>query len=223
MIYPNTLDQTIKEKRMARPKGSTNKDNSERRKEILDGIWDAMRNSKGKPLSWREMATAGGVGPATLSHHFGKRDDVVAAILKAKREEGAEPLSILATPTSDNLEQSLRDALSHMIIGLSQFDVGDLVGLGLAEGMYHETIGPQFVRDGLEPIIEGIQARLESHESRGDFRSGKDLRRAAIILAAPILLTYAHQSPLGGSGVSPTDLEALAKQSAATTRAYLEI
>ncbi len=206
---------------MARTKGSTNKDNAARRKEILDGIWDAMRNSKGKPLSWREMANAGGVGPATLSHHFGKRDDVVAAIIEAKRDEGAEPLEILATPTSDNLEQSLKDALAHMIVGLTQFDVGDLVGLGLAEGMYHEAIGPQFVRDGLEPIIDGVTARLEAHQTRGDFPSGKDLRRAAIILSAPILLTYAHQQPLGGNGVRVTDLEVLAEQSAATTAAYL--
>lgn len=206
---------------MARTKGSTNKDTEARRKEILDGIWDAMRNSKGKPLSWREMASAGGVGPATLSHHFGKRDDVVAAILKAKRNEGAEPLEILATPTSDDLEQSLKDALAHMILGLTQFDVGDLVGLGLAEGMYHEAIGPQFVRDGLEPIIEGVTARLEAHQAHGDFPPGKDLRGAAIILVAPILLTYAHQLPLGGKAVHPTNLDTLAEQSAATSVAFL--
>lgn len=206
---------------MARTKGSTNKDTEARRKQILDGIWDAMRNSQGKPLSWREMANASGVGPATLSHHFGKRDDVVAAILEAKRDEGAEPLEILATPTSDCLEQSLKDALAHMIVGLTQFDVGDLVGLGLAEGMYHQAIGPQFVRDGLEPIIDGVTARLENHEARGDFPPGKDLRHAAITLAAPILLTYAHQSPLGGSTVKSTDLEALADHSAASTSTFL--
>lgn len=206
---------------MARTKGSANKDNAARKKEILDGIWNAMRNSKGKPLSWREMASAGGVGPATLSHHFGKRDDVVAAVLAAKRDEGAEPLAILATPSSDDLEKSLNDALAHMIIGLTQFDVGDLVGLGLAEGMYHELIGPQFVRDGLEPIIEGVTKRLEAHEAAGHLKAGKDLRRAAIILAAPVLLTYAHQMLLGGNVVSPTDLEALANQSAVTTKMYL--
>lgn len=207
---------------MARTKGSTNKDTAARRSEIIDGIWDAMRTSKGKPLSWREMAVAGGVGPATLAHHFGKRDDVVAAILAAKRDEGAEPLQVLATPTSDDLETSLKDALEHMIVGLTQFDVGDLVGLGLAEGMYHETIGPQFVRDGLEPIIDGLSKRLGHHEARGDFPPGKDLRRAAIILAAPILLTYAHQVPLRGSMIMPTELLGLAQQCAETTRVFLE-
>lgn len=206
---------------MARTKGSTNKDSDARKRQILDGIWRAMRNAKGKPLSWREMAVAGGVGPATLAHHFGKRDDVVAAILTAKRIEGAEPLAILAEPTSSDLKESLTDALEHMILGLTQFDVGDLVGLGLAEGMYHETIGPQFVRDGLEPIIEGLTARLEAHRDRGDIANEADLRLAAIMLASPVILTYAHQSPLGGAAVIATDLNTLARKTAEVVSASL--
>lgn len=206
---------------MARTKGATNKDSADRKREILDGIWNAMRDSGGKPLSWREMAVAGGVGPATLSHHFGKRDDVVSAVLEAKHQEGAEPLRILAEPSSDDVEQSLNHALSHMIVGLTQYDVGDLVGLGLAEGMYHETIGPLFVRDGLEPILASVEQRLKAHEARGDIPPGKNLRHAAIILAGPVLLTYAHQHPLGGQSSYPTPLGDLAKQSAKTAALYL--
>jgi len=206
---------------MARTKGSGNKDSAERKRQILDGIWQAMRESKGKPLSWREMAVAGGVGPATLSHHFGKRDDVVAAVLTAKCEEGAEPLGILAQPTSNTLEQSLTDALDHMILGLSQFDVGDLVGLGMAEGMYHQTLGPQFVRDGLEPIIEGIQKRLQTHKDNGDIQNNTDLRNAAILLASPILLTYTHQTPLSGDTVVSSDLHTLARSTAKSVSSFL--
>lgn len=211
----------IKDK-MARTKGSGNKDSAERKRQILEGIWQAMRESKGKPLSWREMAVAGGVGPATLSHHFGKRDDVVAAVLTAKCEEGAEPLGILAQPTSSNLEKSLKDALDHMILGLTQFDVGDLVGLGMAEGMYHQTLGPQFVRDGLEPIIEGIEKRLQKHKDNGDFESNADLRSAAVLLASPILLTYTHQTPLSGKSVVPTDLLLLADAAARSVSNLLQ-
>lgn len=205
---------------MARTKGTTNKNNAQRREAILDGIWSAMRDSNGKSLSWREMAVAGGVGPATLAHHFGKRDDVVRAILIAKHDAGAGPLAILAVPSSADLTQSLEDAVAHMIVGLTQ-GVGDLIGLGLAEGLYHQTIGPQFVRDALEPILQGYEARLEAHEKRGDFPAGKDLRHAAIILVSPILMTYAHQVPLDGKAEHPTDLSALAKQSVATTALYL--
>lgn len=206
---------------MARTKGATNKDSADRKREILDGIWKAMRESGGKPLSWREMAVAGGVGPATLSHHFGKRDDVVSAVLKAKRQEGAEPLHILAEPSSSDVEQSLNDALAHILVGLTQYDVGDLVGLGLAEGMYHDIIGPLFVRDGLEPILAGVEQRLKAHEARGDIPTGKNLRHAAIILAGPVLLTYAHQHPLRGQSDYPTQLGDLAKQSAETAALFL--
>ncbi|MEM8643661.1 MAG: hypothetical protein AAGF09_02070, partial [Pseudomonadota bacterium] len=116
---------------------------------------------------------------------------------------------------------SLRDALAHLILGLTQFDVGDLIGLGLAEGTYHKTIGPQFVRDGLEPIMQGIESRLKAHETRGDFPAGKDLRNAGIILVSPILLTYAHQNPLGGEADYPRDLNALADEAATMTAAHL--
>ncbi|MEM9797789.1 MAG: TetR/AcrR family transcriptional regulator [Pseudomonadota bacterium] len=208
---------------MPRKKGAANRNSADRKREILDRIWAVMRSGAGKPLSWREMAAAAGVGPATLSHHFGKRDDVVSAVFEAKREDGADPLRILAEPSSRDLEESLNAALRHMIIGLTEYDVGDLVALGLAEGMYHEAIGPLFVRDGLEPILAGVEARLRAHEERGDFPAGKNLRYAAIILASPVLLTYAHQQPLGGRASYPTALEDLAAQSAKTAAQYLGV
>lgn len=181
-----------------------------------------MRASDGKALSWREMGVAGGVGLATLNHHFGKRDEIVSAVLKLKRDEGSEPLSILATPSSKNLKRSLTDALQHMILGLTNFDVGDLVGIGFSEGLYHSSIGPQFVREGLEPIITAVEARLQAHEDRGDFPKGKCLRHVSIILVSPVLLSYTHQFPLNGRCEFPTELDDIARQSAATTSSYLK-
>ncbi|MEO1601414.1 MAG: TetR/AcrR family transcriptional regulator [Pseudomonadota bacterium] len=205
---------------MSRTKGSENKDSGERKRRILNGIWKAMRAANGKPLSWREMAVAGGVGPATLAHHFGKRDDVVEAILIAKREEGIEALSTLATPSSEDVETSLRDALDHMIVGLTQFDVGDLVGIGFAEGMYHERIGPAFVTQGLEPILMNVEQRLKTHQKAGAVAHDVDIRAAAIMLVSPVLLTFTHQRPLGGAAIVPTDLTALAHQSAKSVAAF---
>ena len=205
---------------MARTKGSENKDSGQRKRRILNGIWKAMRAAEGKPLSWREMAVAGGVGPATLAHHFGKRDDVVEAILEAKRHEGLEALQTLATPSSDNLETSLRDALEHMIVGLTQFDVGDLVGIGVAEGLYHERLGPAFLRQGLEPILQNVEQRLIAHREAGAVGKVADIRAAAIMLVSPILLTFMHQQPLGGAAIVPTDLAALARQTAQSVAAF---
>ena len=200
---------------MARPRGSANKDSEARKRQIAEDIWQAMRRSKGKPLSWRKMAEVAGIGPATLAHHFGTRDEVVAAILEIKRQQGAAPLATLATPTSHDLETSLRDALEHLILGLSAFDVGDLVSLGLAESMHHQALGPQFVAQGLEPILEGFEERLRAHRDDGAVDSGADLRAAALMLACPILVTYLHQVPLGGRTQVPTDLSALAARLAA--------
>lgn len=205
---------------MARTKGSENKDSGERKRQILKGVWRAMRDADGKPLSWREMAVAGGVGPATLAHHFGKRDDVVEAILTAKREDGIEALKTLASPSSDDLEQSLQDALAHMIIGLTEFDVGDLIGVGFAEGMYHERIGPAFIREGLEPILENVERRLKAHQSAGYVAGDIDTRAAAIMLVSPVLLTFTHQEPLGGASTFPTDLSKLARQTAKSVAAF---
>ena len=196
---------------MPRTKGATNKDSAQRKLDILTRIWAYMRQHKNKPLSWREMATAGEVGLATLSHHFGKRDDVVKAILQAKKVEGKEALSILAEPNG-SFEVSIRYALEHLLTGLIDYDVGDLVSLGLSEGINHEAIGPTFVEEGLEPIIQSAMQRLKAHQVRGEMRLDVDLRTAAISLVSPLLIAYLHQINLGGGDAYPMKLGAIAKQ-----------
>ena len=205
---------------MPRTKGAANKDSAQRKLKILTRIWAYMRQRKNKPLSWREMATAGEVGIATLSHHFGKRDDVVKAILQAKKIEGEEALRILAEPTGD-FALSINQALKHLLTGLLDYDVGDLVSLGLLEGINNEAIGPTFVEEGLEPIIQSAMQRLESHQLRGEMRSDVDLRIAAISLVSPLLIAYLHQTNLGGRETHPMELGAIADQVCDTfVRAY---
>lgn len=205
---------------MPRTKGATNKDSAQRKLNILTRIWAYMRQHKNKHISWRDMATAGEVGLATLSHHFGKRDDVVKAILQAKRVEGEEALSVLAEP-SGSFAISIRHALKHLLTGLLDYDVGDLVSLGLSEGINHEAIGPVFVEEGLEPIIQSAMQRLKSHQARGEMRLDVDLRIAAISLVSPLLIAYLHQTNLGGKDTYPMKLEAIADQVCDTfVRAY---
>lgn len=205
---------------MPRTKGATNKDSEQRKLSILTRIWAYMRQHKNKPISWREMATAGEVGLATLSHHFGKRDDVVKAILQSKRIEGEEALAILAKPAG-NFDTSIRQALEHLLLGLVDYDVGDLVSLGLLEGINHESIGPVFVEEGLEPIIQAAIQRLKSHQEREEMRSDVDLRIAAISLISPLIIAYLHQTNLGGKEAHPLDLQAIVEQTCDTfVRAY---
>ncbi len=196
---------------MPRTKGATNRDNEQRRRGILQRIWSHLRQRQGKAVSLREMATAGEVGLATLSHHFGKRDDVIAAILEVKHLEGEEALKILAQPQAD-FSQSIASALAHLSTGLEDYDVGDLIGVGLAEGIEHEKLGPVFVQEGLEPIIQAAMARLTAHQLRGEMRADSDARVAAISLISPLLIGYLHQTSLGGKSCYPLNMEQLKQQ-----------
>jgi len=196
---------------MPRTKGAANKDSQQRKLEILSRIWTKMRFGGGKPISWREMAVAGKVGLATLSHHFGKRDDVIVAILEAKRIEGEEPLRILAEPT-EGFEASIEQAIGHLSVGLEDYDVGDLLSLGFSEGINHDRIGPAFVKDGLEPIVQAAINRLRAHQERGEMRSDIDLRAAAIMLVSPLIIAYTHQTSLGGKQSHPIEMDKLKQQ-----------
>ena len=190
---------------MPRPKGGANAATPERRRAILAGVWAGMRDA-GRPLSWREMAKAGEVGLATLSHHFGKRDDVVAAVLADRRRVGAEALEALATPEGD-LSASVRAALDHMRLGLERYEVGAILGMGLMEGLGHERLGPAMLDEALEPLLAALEARLAVHAARGEMTG--DVRAAALSLAAPLVMAVLHQGALGGRAVRPLDLDAL--------------
>ena len=208
---------------MPRTKGSANKETVARKARLLDAVWKAMRAGGGKPLSWREMAGAAAVGPATLAHHFGKRDAVVAAVLETRFAEGTGPLHRLATPSSDDVGRCLADALDHMLDGLLDFDVGGVVSVGLAESLHHDTLGPLFVEGGLEPILRALARRLEAHVEAGTLSGGIDTRATALMLAAPVILAYMHQHPLGGADAHPTDLRGLAGTVARTVAAGLAV
>lgn len=198
---------------MARPRGTPNAATAAKRLAMLDAIWRAMRAAEGRALSWREMASAAGVGPATLAHHLGRRDDVVAAILSAKRVEGAEALAILAAPSDPDPAVSLLAALDHMIVGLERFDVGDLVAVGLREGLHHPRLGPAAARDALDPILDGLAARVAAHVEAGQVAPGTDARAVAFMLAGPVLMAHLHAAPLGGGS---GELSALARRLVAT-------
>jgi len=205
---------------MPRTKGAANKDSQQRKLEILSRIWTKMRLGGDKPISWREMAAAGKVGLATLSHHFGKRDDVIMAILEAKRIEGEEPLRILAEP-AESFEASIEQAIDHLSTGLEDYDVGDLLSLGFSEGINHDRVGPAFVKDGLEPILQATINRLRVHQEREEIRSDADLRTAAIMLVSPLVIAYTHQMSLGGRQSHPIEMGTLKHQiKDAFVRAY---
>jgi AcrR family transcriptional regulator len=60
--------------------------NYQRRAELLDAVVDYTVEHGISDLSWRPVATALGVSPTTLVHHFGTKDQMHEAILARLRE-----------------------------------------------------------------------------------------------------------------------------------------
>jgi AcrR family transcriptional regulator len=152
------------------------------------------------------MAAAAGVSLSSLTHHFGRRDDVIRAVMEDERLHGAVPLTIMATPTGD-FTRSVRDAVAHLHDGLVGYGLDNMVANGLAEGLGHPAIGPAFVTSLLEPMIGAAEQRLQTHVEAGEMRDG-DTRLAALELISPVLLAVMHQRPLGGAAVRPLDMAA---------------
>lgn len=188
---------------MARTKGARNLDNDARRREMIERMRSRLGQRGAARASWRELAAAANVSLATLNHHFGRRDDVIRAILEANGSDGVEPLAVLAVPKGD-FADSILAAVNHLATGL-QFGVGEMVAIGLIEGLRQPGLGEVFVEESLEPIIAAMVHRLDAHQARGDMRR-VDSRIAALQLVAPILLADLHQQQLGGAATHPLDM-----------------
>ena len=205
---------------MPRKKGTRNKRYEIRRRALLDQITERLGRTGAMHASWRELAAAAGVGLATLSHYFGKRDDVILAVLEDTQAQGEAPLQVLATPTGP-FESSIRDALDHLAEGFRSGGVGTIIAVGLAEGLRHPTLGPAFIDKSLEPIIQAAAHRLAVHQARREMRTGCDPRTAALALISPLLLAFLHQKDLGGEEGHPLDITAFTTQHAeAFVRGY---
>lgn len=192
---------------MVRTVGAKNADHEQRRRAMLDKIARRLGQRGATRASWRELAAAAGVSLATLTHYFGKRDDVVRAVLLHNLTKGEKEIAKLATPEGD-VARSIRSALDHVAAGL-RYGVGEMLAVGLIEGLRHPGLGPTVVDASLEPMIQALANRLRSHQQLGEMRRDVDPRLAALQLLSPLLLAHLHQSQLGGEREYPLEMEAL--------------
>lgn len=158
-------------------------------------------------ILWRELAAASEVGLSTLTHYFGRRDDVVRAVMAEELERGAEPLAIMAT-ASGAFATSIRDAVRHLAAGLSHGGLSRSYATGLVQCLRHPTLGPAFLESALEPTIRAVEARLQTHIDRGEMIG--NARAGALTLISPLLMAHLHQSELGGNQTRLLDLDAFA-------------
>lgn len=190
----------------------SNGDREDRKSALLARLRRVLRAERDYAPSWRELAKGAGASLSTITHHFGKREDVVAAIMEDDLAGATAELEIMATADAD-FAASIRGAVLHLLDGMRHGGLDALFSSGLREGFSHARIGPLFLTTALEPTLQACEARLATHVARKEMIEG-NLRVAALALISPVVLAALHQTKLGGHDVRPLDLDEFAKQHA---------
>jgi AcrR family transcriptional regulator len=191
---------------MSRPIGRRNADYTQERQNLIERLRPALLRPGGAELSFRELAAAAEVSPATLRHYFGSREQLLAEFMVELRRIGLPYLLAAATQPIDGVRESLDWLLRQIVKGWT-FGVGAIHTLGLTAGLGHDKLGPSYINEVLEPTLQAAEARIARHVSTGELEAC-DLRHAALELLAPLLLGLLHQNNLHGAGCRPLDLEA---------------
>lgn len=192
--------------------GRSSGNREDRKSALLSRLRQVLREERDQAPSWRELAKGAGASLSTVTHHFGKREDVVAAIMEDDLAGASSELEIMER-AEDDFPTSIHEAVAHLLDGMRYGGLDALFSSGLREGFSHERIGPLFLTTALEPTLQACETRLTTHFERGEMREG-DLRIAALGLISPIVLGALHQSKLGGDALRPLDLDEFAKQHA---------
>lgn len=205
---------------MGRPRGSRNPDFEAKRTALADLLLDHLMSEQGADVSLRALASACGVTPPTLRHYFEDREGALLAAFGAARRRGAEHVAHTATAEFEHPELALRALLRYLVEGWQDHGVGRLHALGLAAGISNEMLGPRYLDDMLEPLLQAFEARIAVHVARGQLQVSS-LRHAALQLLAPIVLALLHQHELGGQHTRPLSIgELIDAQVSAFMRLY---
>lgn len=190
---------------MSRPAGRRNADYEQEREHLVNRLLPALLRPGGPELSFREMAQAAEVSPATLRHYFGTREQVFAAALSVLHRAGLPHLHAAATQPISGVRASLDWLLRNVILGW-RVGVGAVHALGLGAGLLHDRLGPAYISEVLEPTLQAAEARLSRHIAEGELELC-DVRHAALELLSPIVLGLLHQDSLFGARCRPLDLD----------------
>lgn len=189
---------------MGRTPGTRNADYDAERERLVERLKRALVEPGGAARSFREMAAAASVSPPTLRHYFGTREGVLAAVYAAIHADGLPYLHAVAAGPLGPARESLGWLLRFTVEGWRQ-GVGAIHQLGLTAGLGDGALGPAYVNELLEPMLQAFEARIARHVAAGDL-GPCDVRHAAIALISPVLVALLHQQALGGAGCRPLDL-----------------
>jgi AcrR family transcriptional regulator len=190
---------------MARTRGAKSAEYGAKRAALLHAFRNRLVARDRPPPSLRELAAAAGVTIPTVRHYFGKRADLVAALLADLHRAGAGYLDLARQadlPFAASMALLARFVAAGLEAGLSEIHA-----LGLREGLRHSRLGPAYLDDVLEPTLQAIEVRLQRHQDRKEMRP-VDVRVAAVGFLAPLIVGHIHQHELGGRDRRPLDLNA---------------
>lgn len=193
---------------MPRPKGTRDADYGVKRSELLRGMSLHMMRRESPRPSLRELAVAAGVSVPTLRHYFGARPQVIDAIFEDCLRLGRDGLDA-QRQSEKPFDDSIRDYVQALIYAMrAKRDValGDLIAVGLGEGLIDKAVSASTLRHILDPTIEALEARLRVHIARGEMIES-DVRAAALMLVSPLLLATLHQDQMRGAVKTPIHLE----------------
>jgi AcrR family transcriptional regulator len=190
---------------MARPSGSNSATHDARRARLLSGVRARLTAANLPNASFRELAAAAGVTIPTLRHYFGKRDDLVEALLFDLGREG-EPHVARTARADMPFRASISDYVAFVRLGF-RHGLAEIHTLGLREGLRQDRLGPAYLNAILEPTIQSLETKLCLHQEKGDMRVC-DTRVAALQLLSPLVIVFLHQNELCGDTVRPLDIDA---------------
>lgn len=191
---------------MGRPKGSRNAGYEQKKRELLHTLIARVIEPDGAQISFRELASAASVSVPTLRHYFGTRQELYLAVFNEMTNLGAYHLQRAQTDGIGTLEESLTWYFTEFLLGWKDYGSGPMVAVGLQTGLNEAAIGPGFVNELLEPLLQSLEARLLVHQERGELQP-TPVRYAALSLISPVVMALLHQGPLGGAGCRPLDID----------------
>jgi AcrR family transcriptional regulator len=190
---------------MARTKGARNADYDDSRLALARRVRGTLMAEEGIRSSLRQLAAGAGTSVATLKHYFGDRDGLLRAVMESLRIDGAPFMARASTPVSGDVRASLRQFLSSLTLAWERFQVGSMHGAMLAEGLTVRALGGSYVTLLLEPLLQVGEQLLQRHVDRGELEP-LEVRQAALMLQAPLVLALLHQRNLAGHACRPLDL-----------------
>lgn len=192
-----------------RPRGSRNAGYEARRAALLDRLAVRLCDRRGGWPTLRDLATAAGCSLSTLSHYFGRREALVAAVLRHVAQNAGDDL--VATRTADApFELSVRAVIDQASRAFNDPGILRILSMALIEGLSDPSLGPVVLDTILDPFVMALAGRLDDHITRGEMRA-TDTRLAALSILSPLLIAALHQGELGGAGCRPLDAAAHAR------------